>query len=211
VIEPSENPPQIPDTIKSTISIAKQITPHIAELSGLLVSSVHTVVRGVGTIAADQLKARMGNNAEIKDPRILAAKNLGKASANAFVNVWNSLEEAGMTLMSSTGKAVVNIVNHKFGDEAGQVAKDGFAVAQDVVVTSQTLRSMGMRGLAKTAAKHTTKTIIGLDEPPSITTPQITAELTTNEFQDLILPPTPAYVIDIDSDEDDNTKPINDQ
>jgi len=206
LIEPSENPTQVPETIKNTLRIAKQITPHVVELSGMFVNTVHTVVKGVGYLAADQIKNKIQtkHNVDFNDPRIVAAKNLGKVSAHAIVSIWNSLEEAGMTLLNSTGKAVVNIVHHKYGEEAGKVTQDGFAVAQDVVKTTTTLKTMGVKGLVRIAAKESTKTLIGND--PTISSgPQITAELTENEFDELVLPPSDlqSLAIDIDSDDDD--------
>jgi hypothetical protein len=206
LIDPSENPPQIPETIKNTLSIAKQITPHIAELSGMLVSTVHTVVKGVGSLAADQIKTkiRSSNKVELEDPRIVAAKNLGRVGARTFVTIWNSLEEAGMTLMNSTGKAVVGIVHHKYGEEAGKVTQDGFSVATDVVKTTNTLKSMGMKGLVKVAAKESTKTLIIGANPPA-SAPRIESELSVNDFSELVLPPSDFKSITFDIDSDDET------
>lgn len=214
VIVPVENPPEVPETIKNTISLAKQVTPHLAEFSGLLVSSVHSVVKGVGHLAAEQIKSRLSNsNGDNKeeDPRLTAAKNLGKTSAVALVSIWHSLDEAGMNIMNSTGKAVVNIVHHKYGEEIGKVTKDGISVAQDVVLTTNTLKSMGVKSLAKKAVKQSTKTFVGIGKSNKSSTLQITEELTEDDFSDLTLPASTEqmYVYDIDSDDEEEEEKSN--
>jgi len=105
--------------------------------------------------------------------------------------------------MNSTGKAVVNIVHHKYGEEASKLTQDGIAVATDVVKTTNTIKSMGMKGLAKIAAKESTKTIIG----NRTSTPLITDDLkpSKNDLEDFSLPPSDletTITIDIDSDDD---------
>jgi hypothetical protein len=212
-INPVETAPEIPETIKTTLKIAKQVTPHIVELTGALASTVHAVAKGVGNYAVESVKEKLrssdSNKISLDDPRITAAKNLGKAGAVAFVSIWSSLEEAGMNLTSSTGKAVVNIIHHKYGDEAGQVASDGIAVAQDVLQTGQTLKSMGIRRIAKGVVKDSTKTLIGVEKKNK--PEKVTVAITEDDFETFALPATPDVALledgnnaafDIDSDDE---------
>jgi len=186
-IDPNETPAQVPDNIKHTLSVAKRVTPLLVDISGMLVKSVHTVVKGVGSIAAEQIKQKMkesNSQVDFEDPKVIAAKNLGRTTANAIITIWNSLEDAGMVLISSTGKATVNVVNHKYGQEAAKVTADGFSVAQDVVQTGATLKTMGVKGIVKGVAKETTKNLIGLEEEQNKALPPATP-------QNLLLPATP--------------------
>jgi len=183
-INPAEVAPEIPETIKTTLKIAKQVTPHIVTVTGVLASGIHAVARGVGNLAVGAVKDKVGYNPNsVDDPRVTAAKNLGKAGAVAFINIWNSLEDAGMTLATTTGKAAVNVINHKYGDEAGKVASDGFLVATDVMQSSKILSSIGVKGFAKGVVKHSTKTLIGIEGP------KVTVELNEDEFVSLPAPP----------------------
>jgi len=187
MIDPNDTPAQVPDNIKHTLSVAKRVTPLLVDISGMLVKSVHTVVKGVGNIAAEQIKAKISTNSQVDldDPKVIAAKNLGRTTAHAIITIWNSLEDAGMILLSSTGKATVNVVDHKYGKEAAKVTADGFSVAQDVVQTGNTLKGLGVKGLVKGVAKETTKNLIGLDEH------QQNNALPPTAPQGLLLPATP--------------------
>jgi hypothetical protein len=190
-INPAEVAPEIPETIKTTLKIAKQVTPHIVTVTGVLASGIHAVARGVGNLAVDAMKEKVGYNPnKVDDPRVTAAKNLGKAGAVAFLSIWNSLEDAGMTLATTTGKAAVNVIHHKYGDEAGKVASDGLVVATDVMQTSKILNSIGVKGFAKGVVKHSTKTLIGI-EGGTVPATKMSIELNEGEFEILNLPSPP--------------------
>jgi len=188
-INPAEVAPEIPETIKTTLKVAKQVTPHIVTVTGVLASGIHAVARGVGNLAVGAVKEKVGYNPnKVDDPRVTAAKNLGKAGAVAFINIWNSLEDAGITLATSTGKAAVNVIHHKYGDEAGKVASDGLVVATDVMQTSKILNTIGVKGFAKGVVKHSTKTLMGIEGKSG---PSVTVELNEEEFELLNLPSPP--------------------
>jgi hypothetical protein len=186
VTEPSETPAQVPDSVKNTLRMAKLITPPIIELSGMLVKTVQKVAKGVGSLAADHINNKLSGKVDMEDPKITAAKNIGKAGVNAVVTIWNSLDEAGMILLSSTGKAVTNVVQHKYGNEAGKASQDGFVVVQDVAILNKNLRQLGLKGVVKGVAKETVKETLEI-KPSENTVPQITDSKSSPQ---LLLPPS---------------------
>jgi len=179
MIDPNETPVQVPANIKNTLYMAKKVTPLLVDLSGMLVKSVQTVVKGVGGFAADRIKTNLiasGNKIDTEDPTVLAAKNLGRNTAKAIITIWNSLEDAGMVLLASTGKATVNVVQHKFGEEVATVTADGFSVAKDVVESSNKLKGLGVKGIVKGVAKESARNVMGFGDhaPPTIAYPVTT-------------------------------------
>jgi len=199
MIDPNETPVQVPANIKNTLYMAKKVTPLLVDLSGMLVRSVQTVVKGVGGLAAEHIKTNLlasGNKIDTEDPTVLAAKNLGRNTAKAIITIWNSLEDAGMVLLASTGKATVNVVHHKYGEEAASVTADGFSVAKDVVETSNKLRGLGVKGIVKGVAKESARNVMGLEDssnaPPTITYPVTTPPTITYP---VTTPPTITYPV----------------
>jgi len=161
-LKPGEKPIEIPDSIKATLAIAKEITPHFVKLSDTLVSGVSTVAKGMAGSTSSVVLSKFSKKTGLKidsDPRFAAAKNLGKAGVVAFVTIWNSLEDAGMALLDSTGSVAADVISHKFGTDAGNAARDGFHVAHNVLKTGQSLNSLGPKSLAKQVAKQSTKTM----------------------------------------------------
>jgi len=164
-MQPSEKPLELPETILSTLEVAKTITPHFVRLSDTLVAGVSIVAKELAGTASDafmqKINEKYGKSSGEKDVRIEAAKELGKTTLVALANIWNSLEEAGMTLLESTGNVAVEVISHKYGSNAGQAARDGFGVAGDVIKTGQALKSLGAKSIAKSVAKESTVTILG--------------------------------------------------
>ena len=72
-------------------------------------------------------------------------------------NVWESLEHAGKILLETTSNTTIDIVNHKYGEDAALATADGLTVAIDAIETAYTLNQLGVKKLAKRAAIHTGK------------------------------------------------------
>eukprot|EP01123_Difflugia_compressa_P006483 TRINITY_DN18720_c0_g1_i1.p1 TRINITY_DN18720_c0_g1~~TRINITY_DN18720_c0_g1_i1.p1 ORF type:complete len:224 (+),score=57.31 TRINITY_DN18720_c0_g1_i1:2-673(+) len=161
-LEPSKEPLQIPESIKSTLEVAKTLTPHFVRLSETLVAGVSIVAKHLANSTSDMIMQKMNssNPTVTKDPRFSAAAQLGKTTVVAVATVWNSLEDAGLAFLNSVGTAATDVINHKYGSEAGKVAKDGFTVAQDVVKTGTALNSIGAKAIAKKVAKESGKKLV---------------------------------------------------
>ncbi len=76
--------------------------------------------------------------------------------ATTPVTVWEALENAGKTVLTASSGATVNVVQHKYGSEAAEVVGQSFAVGADVFYTVNNVRSLGVKKLAKRAAKKST-------------------------------------------------------
>lgn len=79
---------------------------------------------------------------------------VGKASISAVVNVWDSLIVAGESIFDTTSTTTSEVVQKRYGEEAGEVSKKSFGVASDVIKTANNFGNMGVRALARHAVKH---------------------------------------------------------
>lgn len=195
-IQPTEKPIEIPESIRRSLEVAKTITPHFVTFSDTVISGVSVFAKEMAGTASDYVVKKMNektgkNSDEIPDPRITAAKELGKAGFVAAVTIWNSLEEAGMNLFTSTGDVVVDLINHKFGANAGDTIRDGFLVAQDVVKTTQSIQSFGVKGITKKVVKQSTKSFArnvfeGIPVETTTTTTEVTEIEDPLELEDVM-------------------------
>jgi hypothetical protein len=71
------------------------------------------------------------------------------------VSVWDALETAGKTILTASSGATVTVVQHKYGSEAAEVVSQSFSLGTDIYTTASNVRSLGVRKLAKRAAKKT--------------------------------------------------------
>lgn len=70
------------------------------------------------------------------------------------------LENAAKILASSLANETVQIVGHKYGTDAAQVVDHAMYSVGNVALATNSIRSLGIRGLAKRTAKETGKSIL---------------------------------------------------
>lgn len=148
-----------------------------------IVNGLATVAKEIGSACVNAISETewMKRNEGIHSEKIKAAKELGKSSLSAFVNVWEALENSGKVLLDKTKHSTVDIVTYKYGPNVGQVTDDGISVGIDAAVCAINLKNLGVKHLAKQVAISTGKQIAISSEneteqlPPSQTQNQITS------------------------------------
>ncbi|XP_024375084.1 senescence/dehydration-associated protein At4g35985, chloroplastic [Physcomitrium patens] len=83
------------------------------------------------------------------------ARNVAVASVDAFGKVVEAVETAGKSLMDATQTAGTDMVQERFGEQAGQVLQDGLGAVGNVINTAWTLNKMGVRMLLRMTAAST--------------------------------------------------------
>lgn len=84
-----------------------------------------------------------------------SARNVAVASVDAFGKVVEAVETAGKSLYDVTQKVGTDIVEGRFGHEAGQVLQDGLGAVGNVINTAWTLNKMGVKMLLRMTAAST--------------------------------------------------------
>jgi hypothetical protein len=151
-------------SFSSLYSVSKAIVKGLVKVAEEIGSAVAESV--VESDFGKKLGGSDGNR--FKGPRADAAKEVGKSSLTAIINVWDSLEHAGRMLLHQTSHTTVDVVDYKYGKEAAKVTKDGLDVTTDIVETAYNVQQLGVKKIAKRVAletgKSAAKTYIGTDE-----------------------------------------------
>eukprot|EP00026_Physarum_polycephalum_P006260 Phypoly_transcript_06302.p1 GENE.Phypoly_transcript_06302~~Phypoly_transcript_06302.p1 ORF type:complete len:569 (+),score=132.21 Phypoly_transcript_06302:42-1748(+) len=177
-ITPSPEPAKVPEPVVSTVYVAGKLSPVCVAVSKVLITSLAAIADEVGKTVAKGITASKSNKPSTPSgPTATAAKQVGKTSLQAFVNIWEALEQAGKLLLSETSNITVELVDTKYGAQAAEVTKAGLNVAGDVVMTAYNLDQLGLKQIAtkaaKQAGKHTVKGIMGVtDDKPALPAPQ---------------------------------------
>jgi len=156
-ITPAEEPVRVSAKVSSTVYIAGKLSPVCVAVSKALINSLATLAEEIGSAVAEGLvNTTLGNKLAVKKetPTSQAAKEMGKSSLRAFVNIWEACEKAGRLLLTETGNVTIDIVNTKYGAEAASVTRDGLKVAGNVLETAYNVDQMGVKQIARKAAKH---------------------------------------------------------
>jgi hypothetical protein len=165
-LKAAETPAQVNQKLANTIHVASKASPYVVKVSRGIITGLVLVAEKIGEAAAEGImrtplgvKINSGSSA-IGHERIEAAKEVGKAGLAAVVNVWEALEESGRALVSQLSQSTVNVVEHKYGKDAGQLTGESLSVAVDLVETAYNLKQVGVKKLAKRVVKSTGKNYV---------------------------------------------------
>jgi len=162
-ITPNEEPARVSAKLYSTVYMAGKLSPVCVAVSRALIKSLATLAEEIGTSVAHGLvNTSFGSKlaAKKETPTSKAAKEMGKTSLQAFVNIWEACEKAGRLLMAETGSVTVAIVNKKYGEEAAEFAREGLHITGNVIETAYNINQLGVKKLASKAAKHAGTTTV---------------------------------------------------
>jgi len=162
-ITPTEEPVRVSTKVASTVYIAGKLSPVCVAVSKALINSLATLAEEIGSAVADSLvNTTLANKVAVKreSPTTQAAKEVGKTSLQAFVNIWEACEKAGRLLIKETGSVTVDLVQTKYGDEVAQVTRDGLKIAGNVLETAYNVDQMGVKKIMQKAAKHAGTTTV---------------------------------------------------
>lgn len=117
-------------------------------LKGAISADGH-VSKGLG------LDVNAAASGPIYTPQDDSARNVAVASVDAFGKVVEAVETAGKSLYDVTQKLGTEVVQERFGPQAGQVLQDSMGVVGNVINTAWTLNKMGVKMLLRMTAAST--------------------------------------------------------
>lgn len=137
-------------------------------VSKVVVSGLASVAKEVGSACANAISETewMKSTESTHKGTFQAAKEIGKSSLSAIVNVWEALETSGLVLLDKTKQSTVDVVTYKYGPEMGEVTNNGLSVGIDAAVCATTLKSFGVKSFAKKVVVSTGKEVFSGKEDP---------------------------------------------
>eukprot|EP00993_Chasmostoma_nieuportense_P001806 NODE_2654_length_1126_cov_27.735736_g2532_i0.p1 GENE.NODE_2654_length_1126_cov_27.735736_g2532_i0~~NODE_2654_length_1126_cov_27.735736_g2532_i0.p1 ORF type:complete len:342 (-),score=92.63 NODE_2654_length_1126_cov_27.735736_g2532_i0:101-1069(-) len=152
---PNELPTIVdPSTIQQAQN-TKMLTAGACMISESMVISLVAASRIVASKLGQQIGKKapgMASSTNVNNVKIVA--NAGIAAAG---QVLNQLSMSAQAVVKTTGDEVVVIVDHKYGEDAGKLARESSGVVQDVVKTAMNVRAVSLKGMARCTARETAK------------------------------------------------------
>ncbi len=162
---------KISPALKGTIKGAKYTTMATVKVSGFVAKRVGNLSKGLSKYLAKKMEPSVtsatgggggGETGTGGKPKSSSMYNLVDAARGgllAYGTVYASLEESGKVLGRSVKDQSVQVVEKKYGDEAGKTATDAMTAAGDAAMTYMNIQSLGVKGLVKRTAKNTGKNL----------------------------------------------------
>jgi len=151
----------VSEGVKSAASAVKMVAGAAVSATGSVLGVVSTAAGAVGSYAATALRgsdigkrvASIGSDGtEAAARRRAAVATVAASSIVAALTIWESLENAGRVILKDTATATHTVVEHRYGPEAGKVAKDVGGAVVDAAHAAVNVRRIGVRPFAKAAA-----------------------------------------------------------
>jgi len=149
--------------LKTTIKGANYATQATVKVSGFVANRLGKLSKGLSNRLAKKMEPAFTSSeagSEAKKPRSASMYNLMDAARGgllAYGTVYSSLEESAKVLGKSLKEESVEVVEKKYGQEAGGVYGQAMTAAGNAAMTYMNIQSCGAKGLVKKTAKDTGK------------------------------------------------------
>jgi spartin len=147
-LQPNENPSEISPEAMRRMKRAKRVS-RMSEKAALGILS--GVVKLAGFITGPVVNSKAGK----KFFSLLPGEVL-LASLDAFGRVFDAVEVAGKSVLSTSSVVTTDLVSHKYGEQAGKITNEGFGAAGHMAGTAWTISKLRKALNPKNAVKATT-------------------------------------------------------
>lgn len=173
-IRKSPEEPQVPSNVRSGIEIAKSVTGTAVSVTSYIAGKVGAATMGLGRFLAPHIQKHGSNllsystgiTAEDASEKMNGALTICAGAVEGFGTVYAGLEKSASILGNSLSSSTVQIVQHKYGPDAGQVVGNSLDTVGNVINVSHNVNYMTPRGLAKRTAKNAGKALVAGYRPP---------------------------------------------
>jgi len=166
-VKPKDEATKVSDKTKARVEKAKQA-------SGMAVQVSSAMLKGAMETAnqlSDQLNGPLSEYLEKKGlktgkpdgPKAAAAKNVGKQSVKVAIELYIAMKEASVQLMGEVLDAGAELVDHRYGADAGSVAKDASGAGKNALKAASNVGGLGMKAVGKKIAADTV--LKSIDDP----------------------------------------------
>merc|ERR1719219_1161179 len=163
-IQPAEQDAKISPALKTTVKGAHYATMATVKVSGFVANRVGKLSKGLANYAAKKMEPSVTGavtsttgGAKPKSSSMYNLVDAARGGLLAYGTVYTSLEQSAKVLGKSVKDESVQVVERKYGNEAGHVYGEAMTSAGDAAMTYMNIQSLGVKGLVKKTAKNTGK------------------------------------------------------
>jgi len=166
-IPKTEQPLNVSPSTKARIEKAKlasgmAVTVSSSLLKGAL-EAANNVTEQLTPVLKEYLEKKGLKTDKPAGPKTDAAITVGKQSLKTAIELYFAMKEASVVLMAASLDATADLVEHRYGDDAGAAARDVAVAGKNALEASKNLGGIGVKQTAKKVLADTA--IRSLDAP----------------------------------------------
>lgn len=148
-IKKNENPSEVSSNKKTVIKHLKTASSVVLVLSKAIVTGAVATTKEVGKWVSARFEESKTSQKLERSHAYQMAKLVGKAGISAAVTIYDGLEEALVILGRSGADVAVNIVDHKYGEDAKEAAQEAVDALGNAGLVYREMQKMGVRSVLK--------------------------------------------------------------
>ncbi|XP_050416907.2 spartin isoform X1 [Patella vulgata] len=167
-INPVSNPKPIPPRVQTGVTYARKASHAAVTVSSFLVTKLGDATVKLGRHLAPHVKkqgarflpkslSQEGSDGKSKMSGVI---EVAASGIKGFGTVYMGLESAAKALAKSLANETVVVVQHRYGREAGAVTDNTLYSIGNLGMTAFNVDNLGVKAMAKRAAKETGKAVI---------------------------------------------------
>ena len=153
-VKPKDQEVSITDKNKQRIKKLKKTSNVVVLVSKTVLEGTINTTANIATGMYNQYEPsdRMKQIAQTEAYKV--TKEVGAGCLSAGVNIYNALEDALVTLATTSAQVGVDMVNHRYGQEAGEVTGDALSIVGNAGTAYRDVKKLGLKKLAKGTATN---------------------------------------------------------
>lgn len=162
--QPAEEDSKMNSVLKTTVKGAGYATKATVKVSGFVANRVGDLTKSIARSLARKMEPAVsgatgagGGGKTTKNTSIRTLVDVARGGLLAYGTIYTSLEDSAKVLGTSVKSNSVQVVEHKYGGEAGEVFGEAATAAGNAAMTYMNIQSLGVKGLVKKTAKTTGK------------------------------------------------------
>uniref|UniRef100_A0A182M3N2 Senescence domain-containing protein n=1 Tax=Anopheles culicifacies TaxID=139723 RepID=A0A182M3N2_9DIPT len=165
---------QVPKNVRTGIEIAKSVTGTAAGVTSYVAGKVGSATMALGRFLAPHIQRHgsallaygTGMSEQDASQRMNGALTICAGAVEGFGTVYEGLERSASILGQSLSASTVQIVEHRYGTEAGRVVGSSLDTVGNVINVTHNMNYITPKGLAKRTAKNAGKALVAGYRPP---------------------------------------------
>jgi len=163
--QPAEEDSKMNSVLKTTVKGAGHMTKATVKVSGFVADRVGDLTKSIARSLARKMEPAVsgatgaggGGSGKTKNTSLRTLVDVARGGLLAYGTIYASLEDSAKVLGTSVKSNSVQVVEHKYGGEAGEVFGEAATAAGNAAMTYMNIQSLGVKGLVKKTAKTTGK------------------------------------------------------
>ncbi|XP_065334920.1 protein spartin isoform X2 [Cloeon dipterum] len=167
-MQPAAEQTPVPPRLSKGLRVARDVTSVAVTFTTFVANKVGTATMSLGRFLAPHVQAQgtrlltsvSGLSENEASTKVEGALEVTAGAVTSFTTVYAALEDAAAILGRNLANNTVQIVQHKYGQQAGVVTEDTLAAVGNAVVVGHTARGLTVKGIAKRTAKNAGKALV---------------------------------------------------